>query len=408
MSLSIKISYLRDSNVFYGGDEITGIVEIKGPLNLPNATVKIIFQGIAEVGSGDHRDRHRFFSTVHNFFRGAITLLGDETRTFPFKFVLPTHSERNVGQITDNGAVFAQSAHPIPPSAAMAGNYPYLWTAQVLYNLYADVICAKPKRYLKNSGILTVVPSPTQTLVEWEHAGTVHEAQSKTFNQAISRSLTEAKKRRYSFKRWFSSSIESNPKAVFNFTVRTATTLTAGQGIPIQLTLRYDSSASTLQSIPVIHLVGMVYTLNGVTNTVYRSGPTYQHCQDDEKVFIRQMRFARIPLTDGQALDIGCANTEQGGVRPILFDKAVVTAFKTYNIARWYWARIAIIFHYEGKPLTAEFRCSPINVVFNEGYHQQPATQFISQGQVQIDQGVIGIVNALTNIGIGIATSGLI
>jgi hypothetical protein len=404
MYVAFKVFHLRDSKVFYGGDEVTGFLEVKGPLAIPDATVKITFRGIAkteqQVRNRTMKDKQIFFQTNQELFKGAIDIEKDAIQTFPFKLLLPEQTAPSWGepQIRYSGKkeIFALAPHPIPPSTALSGNFMRPWAAQVYYELRAEV---KGKLALrKTEGMVTVAPSPAQTKLALQRADTEHDAQSKTFTHSSTRLLEGKETERRSMKTWFGDKFSStSPKAVFSFTARTATTLSAGQGIPIQITLNYDRNASNLASIPDFRLIQLKYKLKGITNSVARGFLAPEmHIREYSTVFKRQIQFAQMALVDGQALDIGMINTEQGGVQYIPLNTALVTPFVTYNIARAYAVEIEIVFECGGKQMTAKFKWDSVDIVFNEGYHLKAATQFGSDD----GQTVTGAAAAATALGV--------
>lgn len=414
MSIEIKIHHPRDSGVFYGGDDVTGFLEIKGPLNIPDATVKVHFKGCANVeqqsDSREGDDKQIFFQTLQELFRGVIDLQEDEIRTFPFKLLLPDYTEPSWGQpkvryhgskgYRDKKVLFAQTPHPIPPSTAFSSTG--RCSAQILYSLYAEVRGKRTMRW--KAGHVTVVPSPAQVKNTLEHADAEHDARSETFTYTSSRLLEGNTDKRRSMKTWFSDSFASKtPKAVFGFTARTTTVLCSGQGIPIQITLNYDSSVSNLPSIPEFHLLELKYKLKAITHSANPNSGFSKSCHYDTTTFFkRQIRFAKMALTNGQALDIGFIDTEKGGLHYIPFDTAVVTPFTTYNISRRYDAEVIIVFQCAGKQMTAEFQWDNVNIAFNEAYYLRAPTQFATEDDKTF-QGAVGVAKVAAVTAVRIA-----
>jgi hypothetical protein len=149
MSIAIRLYYPHDRNVYYGGEEVFGVVAIEGPLKDPEACIRIVFSGYAgtvlpQESNYDGDEKQVYFNIQQALYRGAIEIPKDESRTFPFKFVLPTQSEPNEGQppvkySKKKKELFAQAPHPIPPSAALSGAAPFPYSAHILYSLYVDI-----------------------------------------------------------------------------------------------------------------------------------------------------------------------------------------------------------------------------------------------------------------------------
>jgi hypothetical protein len=161
----------------------------------------------------------------------------------------------------------------------------------------------------------------------------------------------------------------SGPTAVFTLNARTVTTLTAGQRIPIDITLNYDTQRSSLPSMPLVQLLEMRYELKATTNTLTRSfmiPDWYNH--DQATVFESELHFPQTFLSDNQLLNVGTVD-EAGNVQSIYFDKVVVPPFKTYNISRSYDVAITLVVQCDGKQMTAEFNWPNAYVLFNDMYH---------------------------------------
>jgi hypothetical protein len=52
MTTEIKIYHLRDNKAFYGGEEFSGLVEGRGPLKVPNASIEIRFSDSSQTVQG--------------------------------------------------------------------------------------------------------------------------------------------------------------------------------------------------------------------------------------------------------------------------------------------------------------------------------------------------------------------
>jgi hypothetical protein len=73
LPLEIKIYHVRNAKVFYSGDNVSGFVEVRGPLKIPNAIVKIGFTGSSEteqqVGKSMFIDKAVFLQRTIHFNR---------------------------------------------------------------------------------------------------------------------------------------------------------------------------------------------------------------------------------------------------------------------------------------------------------------------------------------------------
>jgi hypothetical protein len=415
MSLEIKTYPLRPSNVYYGGEEITGYLELHGPLDIPDATLKISFKGGSEavqtIKNRDLTDKQIFFQTTQDLFQGALVLQENEIRTFPYKFSLPDETEPQGGNAKVKICTskrkkdfYEQGPHAIPPSCAFSGGFPHAWSALVFYRLDAEISGKRFKR--TKNGAIEVVLSPAQTKYVLDHADTEHDAQSKTFTHASSRLLEGGANKRRSVSTWFSDKFaSSSPKAVFSFTARTATTLSAGQDVPIQITLNYDTAASNLPSIPQFTLLELKYKIKGITHSIARGTLSPDLYIDDRStVFKRQIRFAQLALTAGEALDVGFIDTEHGGMHYIPLDIALVSGFMTYNVSRHYAVEITIVFACGGKQMKAEFGWENVNVAVNEDYHLRPATRFARADNEGNLEGAVGVAKVVGVTALAIAS----
>jgi hypothetical protein len=391
MSVVIHTYRLRESMIYCGGDEITGYLVVRGPFSRDTTvTVSLTGSCLTSHGSGDDivEDRQIFFYMSRELYRGVLDLKKDETRTFPFKLLVPEQTEPN-GQSTlkysKKKTVFAQGPHPIPPSAALWVLTQNSWSAYVQYHLSAEV----KHRFdsLWKQGAITVV-SPKQALdVEIEQ-----DAQSSQLTHASSH-LVEGKATRRSVVTWLGDKLASGtPKAVFSFTARTATTLAAGAGIPIKVTLNYDP-ASTLPHVPEFHLLELEYRLNAITNVWCRGffSPDFYKA-DQTTVFRRRIQFDQMPLTDGKTVNIGLVRNHV--LQPIILDQALVSPFVSYNITRSYDVEIQIVFLCGGKKMTALCKWDKVDIMFSEDFHLRPRKQFTSDGSDAL-QGAAQFAKAL-------------
>lgn len=187
------------------------------------------------------------------------------------------------------------------------------------------------------------------------------DVQSKVFTHVSSRLLQDQAESRRSVNKWFSDKLASHtPRAVFTVTARTAQRLTAGQEIPIQLTLNYDKQKSNLQPPPEMQLLEVKYKIRGHTHVVSRGTLSPEQYMDYQgTVFKRHLKFDSLFLIDGENLDVGMSSNDDGGLRRISLDAVLVSPFTTYNICRWYEAEISILFECGGKEMRAKFIYEP-------------------------------------------------
>jgi len=416
MSIEIRTYPLRTSNVYYGGEEVSGFLLVKGPLNIADATVKVTFRGGSEavqvIRNRELKDKQIFFSTTQVIFEGTLDLQQDNSQTIPFKFTLPETTAawgQQKIKLSPKKDLYAQEPHLLPPSLALSGGFPHGWSVHILYCLEAEVDGKFAMRELRGrrkiTGAIAVVPSPYETKYLLDHADTQSDAvQSKKVTHISSRLLEGNTDKRRSMSTWFSDKFaSSSPKAVFSFTARTATTLSAGQDIPIQITLNYDEKASNLPSIPTFTLLELKYKIKAITNLVSRGtlAPD-MYIEDHTSVFKRQFRFAQMTLTNGQPVDIGYIDTERGGLRYVALDAALVSPFMSYNVSRRYYAEVEMVFECGGKKMTAKFGWPKIDIVYNESYHSKagdaPADK---DGSLQ---GAVGVARVLGATALIVAT----
>jgi hypothetical protein len=365
LPLEIKIYHVRNAKVFYSGDNVSGFVEVRGPLKIPNAIVKIGFTGSSEteqqVGKSMFIDKAVFLQrTIH--FNRDVDIERGATQTWPFTFELLVKTEPASGnaRITySRDANYAMAAHPIPPSVAISKPQ---WAAHVRYRLHAKL------GMREHTGDVTIVPSKAQT--DNGPLDAQLNVQSKAFTHVSSRLLPEQAHHRRSINKWFNDKFASGtPRAVFSITMRTAQTLIAGQDIPIQLKLVYDVEESILPSLPELRLLELKYKIRACTNIVSRSLLFSQEKQVAayNTVFIRHLPLTSLFLVNGENLDVG--------LRRLSLDTALIPSFTTYNIRRRYEAQIAIVFECGGKQMTAEFLWKQLKIKFNESYSQMPSTE---------------------------------
>lgn len=94
MSINIRVNSVRDTGVFYGGDEICGTVEIRGLLDFPrynDTKVNIVFSGssaVARVLKGHvYDDQATFFQAEKVLYVGVVDLKSGASQTWQFSFM---------------------------------------------------------------------------------------------------------------------------------------------------------------------------------------------------------------------------------------------------------------------------------------------------------------------------------
>ncbi|KAF4637380.1 hypothetical protein G7Y89_g700 [Cudoniella acicularis] len=417
MALEIKIYHVRDTKVFYGGDEVSGHVELWGPAKHSELTVEINFQGFSEtmqiIKNHQYDDKAIFFQSSQPLFKGEVDIERGIMKIYPFKFQLPVETEPDGGNAkikynTSRRFPYAKGPHPLPPSCAFSGDIvgrPY--KARVSYTLNASAVgkAFVPRRKL---GTITVVPPPStkkETAKDPANGPLLIAVPSKIFTQKSSRLLPGQAQHRRSVGGWLGDTFTSNtPKAIFTIVARTPQALTAGQDIPIQLMLQYDAEKSTLPSAPEVMLTQLKYKIKANTDIASRGRfGAARYANPRETVFKRTLNFASMPLSNGENVDIGIWSVEDGGMTHIKFEQAIVSPFNTYNICRKYEVQIAITFECAGKKTTAVFAWKPLDIVYNEGYGEGPQTRFGPVGDNAL-QGAAAVVRVLATTAVVLAT----
>lgn len=109
-------------------------------------------------------------------------------------------------------------------------------------------------------------------------------------------------------------------------------------------------------------------------------------------------------LADGEVVDVGYIDTENGGIRYLALDTALVTGFMTYNISRHYGVEIGIVVLCGGKEMKAQFGWENVDVVFNEEFHLRAATQLVpADGEGNL-QGAVGVAKVVGVTALAIAS----
>jgi len=385
MSVTIKIQHVRESEVFYPGEEVAGLVEIRG-LTIPDSTINVRLSGrtTTEMRRDQYSrlgDTQTFFQIAQVLHQGKLKVTGDEVQEYTFKFTIPLQTEPSWGvshikPYKKRADVFAQTPHPVPFSVWLSGSFVSPWMAEVVYEIYAE---AKGRRLLRyQQGIITVVPSPAHNDYIVSQAQESQQNSNKSFTHVafFSRAQTTSIEKRASMKTWLGDKVSADkPKAVFYLTVRTATVVGPGHSIPIQITLQYDADTSTVPSMPDVHLLEVKYKIKAVTDTVHRCNsilvPT-THNTDTYTVFKRHLRFANMTLVNGATTDIGYVDTENGGMHYIPLDNIVTPPFITYNISRQYFIEITASFKCgNNKVSSAVFKWEHVGILYNEGFKAQ-------------------------------------
>lgn len=64
-SIDLRVSHLRAGGVFYGGDQVSGLIDLIGPINLTDGMVEITLSGISKtmylVGDREVKEKADFF-----------------------------------------------------------------------------------------------------------------------------------------------------------------------------------------------------------------------------------------------------------------------------------------------------------------------------------------------------------
>jgi hypothetical protein len=201
--------------------------------------------------------------------------------------------------------------------------------------------------------------------------------QSKVFSHASSRLLPEQAHRQRSVNKWFNNKFAINtPRAVFSIKASTPQTLIAGQDIPIQLMLVYDTEKSNLPSLPELQLLGLKYRIRARTYVLSRSRGIFSTQEKQvtacDIMFKRHLQFASLFLVNGNKLDVSNLNANDSSLHHLSLDAALTPSFTTYNIRRRYEAQIATVLECGGKQITAEFPWTQLKIEFNKSYSQKP------------------------------------
>ena len=379
-SIGIQIYHVRDSGIYYGGDEVKGFVEVKGPLNVIDAIVEISFSGITEaqhvVPKRVMKNKATFFDETKILFKGTVVLEKDGTQTWPFTFQLPTQTEpegRNTKIKYTKKPHYMKESHAIPPSASLSDNSND-WMAQVVYQLYAKINGKGGTR--QYTGCVTVVPPPQPDLQDSNVLmQALREWQSEPWMHVSSQLLPGQAQGKRTMNKWLSDKVSKDtPRAVFSINMRTITIMTAGVQIPVLLKLLYDTEKSTLPSVPEVRLLEMKYSIKAWTQVVGsgflapESNSSYH-----QPVFERRLQFDSMSLVNGEYVHAATINVDGRTLPSIHFDQNLVPAFTTYNIRRMYLLSVSLHIECGGKRMKTKFdSLGPLNLVYKEGYASKP------------------------------------
>ncbi|KAH6663734.1 hypothetical protein B0J14DRAFT_706988 [Halenospora varia] len=391
MSVEIKIFHVRETHVFRGGDELSGFLELWGPVDHDQLTIEVTFCGesntIQPVKQRTLEDKAKFFDYSQLLFAGKVSIERGAVQQYPFKFQIPLETEPGDGNskvkyFNSRGKEkFLRVPHLLPPSCAFRGTFINReYAASVSYTLRAAVV---NKVFVRRAtGTITIV-HPALAISEEKipaDAPALVAVSSKVFTSSTSRLLPDKSQRRRSVGGWLGDTFKSGtPKAVFQIVARTTQVLTTGQDIPIQLKVEYDAEKSNLASPAEVKLTQMKYKVKALTDVVSRGFLTPDmHVNARETVYKRTLNFASMPLThnDGEESDIGIWNLEEGRLSHIRFEKALVTPFNSYNVCRRYELEMIITFECGGKQSTTTFLWTPLEIIYNEGYVELASKQF--------------------------------
>jgi hypothetical protein len=382
MSLTIQIYHLRDTKVFYGGEEVAGFVEATGPMKIPVGKLEFKFAAYSETMQKRDRfpvdDKTVFHEHSEILFEGDLEMANGDVKTWPFNVRLPVETEPRGATMKikySKRNEYQKASHQIPASVALQGNSPHAWTVHIRYNLQAMLRGRPGMKYDLVS--LTVVPRPPA------HDGRpLADAQliqySKSFMHKSSKLLGGQADRRRSIAKWFGDKLGSDaPCFAFSIIAQTSPTLTPGGAIPMRLQLVFNPEQSNVPAPPPVHLLELNYRIWAATYVLSRSTFGSEiHTAAHEIVFARGMRFASQQLVEGEMASFGTTDPDTGTLRDLSFEAALIPPFSTYNASRGYDAEIEIQIEFSGKKMGAKFKFDPIAINYNEHHSERPATQF--------------------------------
>lgn len=150
MSLNIQVNHIRKSEVFHGGDKISGTVVATGPINEDTTIIQIKFKCKSQTrikqSNGQHKttytDKVKFFKVIKILFRGACKIEIGSSTSWSFSFQLPLLAEPtpDIVYSTTWNSPYAKAAHPLPPSISVSGSKRLReYKASISYELHAEL-----------------------------------------------------------------------------------------------------------------------------------------------------------------------------------------------------------------------------------------------------------------------------
>ena len=348
MSILLKINAVRDNGLFHAGDEVSGTVEMKGPLPFPyydDSKVNLLFTGSSEtyhVPKGGHlfKDEAIFFQYEKVFLEGVVDFKTSNNQTWQFSFQLPEQTEPEGAMININRkqrpeTTWVTKPHPIPQSTALTGLRPYPWQGLVSYTLHAKV--GGKWGWREDRRIINVVPKPrlkpSEAII-----------QRKEFTHSSSRLLAAEAEKKRSVGKWFSDKFSSStPKVKFEIKMMVLQTLTANKTVPIVLQLNYDTQNSTLDeaALPQMRLLDMRFEIRAKTEIWGDDHLSMSSNRElsgwrapKDLVYQRRLKYDSHFLVNGQTIEVNNYKGDDGQMYKINFDRFLVSPFKTYNLAR--------------------------------------------------------------------------
>jgi hypothetical protein len=401
MSILVQVNRVRDSGLFHAGDEVSGTVEMKGPLPFPyydDSKVNLTFTGSSETchvpkGGALFKDNAIFFQYEKVFLEGVLDFKSGASQTWQFSFQLPEQTEPEGAQIKINRKkrhepTWVTTPHPIPQSTALSGPRPYPWQGLVSYTLHAKV--SGKWGWREDRRIINVVPKPRVTPSDAI-------IQRKEFTHSSSRLLAAEAENKRSMNKWFRDKFSSStPTVKFEIKIMVLQTLTPDKIIPIVLRLNYDIENSTLDaaSLPELRLLDMRFEIWAKTElwgddhfSTATSRELAGRFAPKDPVYRRELKYDSHFLVNNQTIEVNNYKGDDGTMYKINFDRFLVSPFRTYNLARSYEARVVFSFECGGKKMKAKFEW-PQDIAFAKGH--LPPTQLDSNSDDSANAKMVG------------------
>ncbi|KAA6412637.1 MAG: hypothetical protein FRX48_03629 [Lasallia pustulata] len=327
MSLNIKVNHVRKSKAFHGGDQISGVVEARGPINKDATVVQIKFKGKSQTlikrSSGEStsrwKDKVKFFRVIKVLFRGPCHLDSGSSTSWPFTFDLPLLTEPPYGNpdITYSKATdkpYAKAAHPLPPTFSLSGSKRgSRYKALITYSLRADLQRNSFfSTSLHKSGSIPVAQSRPRANAASDPPDPQPTTLRQTFTHATSRLLPSHASRARSLREWASDTFTSKaPTAHFTLAAEAPKTLVPGQPIPIYLRLGYDAETSTAPTVPEFRLSRVEFVVKEHVHVRGRGMLSREAHEKPSKVVLTSLWVVDTPrmgsgvLVSGEAVEVG-------------------------------------------------------------------------------------------------------